>query len=415
MHSSELGNPAPASALTLHPTGTQKFMQIVILGFLNALTPFSIDLYLPAFPAIARELGSDVGRVSLSVSVYFIGFAFGQIFYGPLLDRFGRKPPIYAGLLIYLAASIGCMTAHSVETLMIFRFLSALGGCGASVGATAMVRDFFPAAESAKIFSMLMLVLSASPLLAPTVGSLLVDTTGWRSLFGVLSLFAVIDLALVAFALPAPYRPNPAVSLNFMPVARNFLGVLKVTHFWAYTLAGSLSFAGLFVYVAASPGIFMDGFGVGPKTFGLVFAVLACGMIGGGQLNHLLVRKYGSERTFRTALRTQVAIAAAFLAAVLALRLGLVPTTAFLFGILVCAGVTYPNAVALALAPFTTNIGSASALLGFLQLGIGSLAAAITGLIGSKGILPTAAVMAVCSALGLALLRAVAFPAASRE
>src|SRR4051794_28662308 len=171
---------------------TQTAFLILTLGILNALTPFTIDLYLPAFPQIAADLNSPVARMSLTVSVYFIGFALGQLLYGPLLDRFGRKPPIYVGLALYLIATAGCMTAHSFESLLFFRFVSALGGCAASVGAISMVRDYFPAKDGAKIFSLLMLVLSASPLLAPSIGSVLVGAFGWRTLFGVLAVLAVI-------------------------------------------------------------------------------------------------------------------------------------------------------------------------------------------------------------------------------
>src|SRR6187431_353419 len=176
----------------------QSFFLILTLGILNALTPFTIDLYLPAFPEIARDLDTAVARMSLTVSVYFIGFALGQILYGPLLDRFGRKPPIYAGLALYVVATIGCMNAQSFDALLFFRFTAALGGCAASVGAVSMVRDYFPAKDSPKIFSMLMLVLSASPLLAPSIGSLLAGMWGWRMLFAALALLALVDVLLVA-------------------------------------------------------------------------------------------------------------------------------------------------------------------------------------------------------------------------
>lgn len=382
----------------------QAFRQIVTLGILNALTPFSIDLYLPAFPEIAMDLNSTAQKVSLSVSTYFIGFALGQIFYGPLLDRFGRKLPLYVGLLIYILASIGCMTTHSVEALMVFRFISALGACASSVGAMALVRDLFPPQDGAKIFSMLMLVLSVSPLLAPSVGSFVVTVWGWRILFGILAFLAALDIALVRFALPDAYLPDRTVSMRIKPILSNFMQVLKEPSFYIYTFAGSLSFAGLFVYVASSPAIFMDGFGVSPKMFGGIFAILACAMIGGGQLNHLLIKRFGSRRTFKTALTIQAAVGLIFFLNSLFVSLGMVSIIAFLFVLLGCAGVTYPNAAALALAPFSKNIGSASALLGFLQLSVGSLAAALVGVMNIKGILPTAAVISVFSAGGLALV-----------
>jgi DHA1 family bicyclomycin/chloramphenicol resistance-like MFS transporter len=385
-------------------TRQQSVILILSLGVLNALTPFTIDLYLPAFSAIARDLNSTVARVSLSVSIYFIGFAFGQIFYGPLLDRFGRKPPIYIGLLIYLAASIGCMTSRSIEMLLLFRFISALGGSAASVGSTTMVRDYFPPEDGAKIFSMLMLVLSVSPLLAPSVGSLITAVWSWRLIFGILSALAILNLLLVVFILPVAYSPDRSVILKLKPILKNFRAIFGNKRFHTYTLAGSFSFAGLFVYVAGSPAIFMDEYHVTPKIYGAIFAICAGGMIGGGQLNHLLVGRFGSQRVFRGALTLQVLLGLIFLLALLIAHPGVVGTTSFLFFLLICAGITYPNAAALALEPFSTNVGSASSLLGFLQLGTGAVVAALVGLFSFNATLSTAAVMWLSSSVGLWIL-----------
>jgi DHA1 family bicyclomycin/chloramphenicol resistance-like MFS transporter len=397
--------------------GRSSFLLILTLGILNALTPFSIDLYLPAFPEIARDLHTAVARVSLSVSIYFVGFALGQILYGPLLDRFGRKRPLYLGLVIYLLATLGCMKASSIEMLLLFRFASALGGSAASVGATAMVRDFFPPKDGAKVFSMLMLVLSVSPLLAPSIGSFIVTIWGWRSIFAILSVIALLDVALVAFVLPHAYSPDPHVSLNLGAVLSGFKKIFANRQFRSYTLAGSLSFAGLFVYVAASPAIYMDGFGLGPKAYGVVFALLAMGMIGGGQLNHILVKRYGSHQVFRSTLLVQMIAGAFLLLGSLLLDFGLLSTTFSLFVILGCAGITYPNAASLALEPFSTHVGSASALLGFLQLGVGSVVAASVGLLDVKGTLPTAIVIFLSCLLGwitFTLAHAAGKPAAKR-
>lgn len=380
------------------------FFQILTLGILNTLTPFSIDLYLPAFAEIAKDLQTTVPKVSLSVSTYFVGFALGQIFYGPVLDRYGRKKPLYFGFILYILASLGCMVSTSIEALMVCRFLSALGGCAASVGAMVMVRDLFPPKDGAKIFSMLMLVLSVSPLLAPSIGGFLVTSFGWRFLFGALTAIAIIDIFLVAFALPVTYAPDPTVSMSLKPILRNFREVLKNKTFFVYTIAGSLSFAGLFVYVAGAPAIFMDGFGVGPKVFGGIFAILACGMIGGGQLNHLLTKNYGSKRIFKGALCLQAAVGLVFFVGSVLTTFGLIPTICFLFVLLACAGVAGPNATALALEPFSKNVGSASSLLGFLQLSVGSLAAVLVGILDMKGVLPTAAVISVFSGVGVILL-----------
>jgi MFS transporter, DHA1 family, multidrug resistance protein len=382
-----------------HPT-----VLIIVLGILNALTPFTIDLYLPAFPQIAADLDVAVSRMSLSVSVYFIGFALGQIIYGPLLDRFGRQQPIYVGLAIYVLATIGCMTATSFEALLIFRFISALGGSAATVGATTLVRDHFPPERAAKAFATLMLVLSASPLLAPTIGSLMTISLGWRALFAALMVLAVIDVALVALAIPRSYRPDPSVSLRLAPMLRTFREALAQRQFRTYTLAGSLSFAGLFVFVSGSPAAFMDGFHVSPQGFGGIFAILAGGMIAGGQLNHVLLRLTDSRHVFRHALNVQVVAGVAFLICSLVFTLNLWQTVAMLLVFLVCAGITYPNAAALSLQPFTKNVGSAASLLGFIQLGLGALAAAFVGLLDVKGTLPMAVVMALCSAAGWCIL-----------
>lgn len=250
----------------------QNFFLILTLGILNALTPFTIDMYLPSFPEIAKDLATPVTQMALSVSIYFIGFAFGQIFYGPLLDRFGRKPPLYFGLAVYILSTIGIVYCHSFQELLILRFLSALGGCAASVGATAMVRDFFPPESAAKVFSMLMLVLSTSPMLAPSIGSFVISVANWRTIFIVLVGFGIVDLLLVAFALPKGYEPDRSVVLRLKPVTRNFLTVLKNRQFATYVFAGSFSFAGLFVYVAGSPAIFMDGFHVSAQFYGGIFA-----------------------------------------------------------------------------------------------------------------------------------------------
>lgn len=399
-------------------TARRNAFLILVLGTLNALTPFTIDMYLPAFPEIAADLGIAVSRMSLTVSVYFIGFALGQILYGPLLDRFGRHRPIYLGLAVYILATFGCMTARSFDALLVFRFVSALGGSAASVGAITMVRDYFPAKDASRIFSMLMLVLSASPLLAPSIGSLIVAKVGWRPLFAALAGLAVVDVALTRFALPHAYAPDRSISLQPGPILRTFRDVLAERQFVAYTLAGSLSFAGLFVFVSGSPAVFMEGFGVSAGLFGGLFAILAGGMILGGQLNHLLLRYRDSHHVFRIALRVQIVIALVFLGGVTTFGLGLWATVVVLFAFLLCSGVTYPNAAALAIEPFTRNIGSASSLLGFLQLGIGAVAAAIVGLLDVKGPLPMAVVMATCCVAGGVVLKVAAGErehAASRE
>jgi DHA1 family bicyclomycin/chloramphenicol resistance-like MFS transporter len=303
----------------------------------------------------------------LSVASYFAGLAAGQLIYGPLLDRFGRKRPLYAGLSLFVVASVLCLLSRSVEWLVAMRVLQALGGCAAQVGAMAMVRDFFPVKDTAKIISLLILILGVSPLLAPTVGSLVAAHLGWQWVFVILAAVAVANLAVLFWYLPEGHPPDETVSLQPTPIMRNFMAVLKEPQFITFALSGALAFSGLLVYVAGSPIIFMEVFHVSARTFGIIFATLAVGFIGSNQVNVLLLRKFSSEQIFRGALLVECPVVLVFLIGTHFGWLGLEITLVLLFIALSALGLAYPNAAALALAPFDHNIGSASAMLGFLQ------------------------------------------------
>jgi DHA1 family bicyclomycin/chloramphenicol resistance-like MFS transporter len=375
-----------------------------MLGALYTITPFSIDMYLPAFPKIAADLNTSVSKVALSISTYFLGYAFGQIFYGPLLDRFGRKQPLYLGLILYIVSSIGCISFNSIESFLLFRFLQAFGGCVAAVAVLAMVRDFFPVNEGARIISFLILILGVSPLLAPTAGSFIIASGNWRLIFILLALIVIAILIVIIFFLPEGHSPDKTVSLKLKPIFKNFKLILSAPLFYVYALAGSFSFGGLFVYLAGSPGMFMEEFHVTAKVYGGIFALLAVGFIGGSQLNHLLTRKYSSEKIFKSALIIQVIAAIFFFIGMLNSWYGLAATIGLLFALLLCAGVSFPNAAALAIAPFSKNAGSASALLGFLQIGIGGVLSSGVGFLNLKSSLATALIMAASSVIGLIIL-----------
>lgn len=359
---------------------------IVLLGALCVVTPFAIDMYLPAFSAIAREFHTSTAQISLSISTYFIGFAIGQILYGPLLDRYGRKRPLYAGLVAYIVCSIGCAASPNLRSLAALRFLEALGGCVAQVGAIAMVRDFFPVKESARVFSLLFLMIGVSPLLAPTAGSLLITAFGWRSIFFTLASIATLILAVTFFLLPEGHQPDHSVSLRPGPILSNFWGILREPQFITYTLAGGFSFAGLFAFVAGSPIIFMDGFHMSARAFGGIFAVLVMGFIGGNNANVFLLRRWHSRQIFFIALLVQVVFGVLFYAGTRAHLLGLASSMVLFFVFLSCIGLTYPNSAALALAPYSTHAGRASALLGFLQTGIGALVSMGIGMLGAESV-----------------------------
>lgn len=383
-----------------------KTLIIWILGALATVSPFAIDLYLPAFSQIAADFHTNPAQISLSISSYFIGMAAGQILYGPLLDRFGRKKPLYVGLVVFIVASVSCMLSQTVQALVAFRFFQALGGSVAWVAAVAMVRDFFPVKESARVFSLLILILGVSPLLAPTFGGFIAVEFGWKVIFLVLAIIGGLILALTILFLPTGYQPDPGISLKPKPIIKVFLSVLRNDRFFTYTFAGAFSFATLFIYVAGSPVIFLDIFNVTPQVYGGIFALLSVGFIGGSQLNIFLTKKFSSERLFRSALILQIFTGFVFLAGSLYGWFGLYSTIAVFFIALGSLGICNPNANALALAPFTQNIGSASALLGCTQIGIAALASSGVGLFNAQNTVPIAALMAVTSTVGGLILLA---------
>ena len=381
-----------------------RILIIVILGALSTISPFAIDMYLPAFPQVAAALHTSTARVSLSLASYFAGMAAGQLFYGPLLDRFGRKPPLYAGLALFMAASLLCLGSRTVEWLIALRFVQGLGGCGAQVAAMAMVRDFFPARETARIISLLILIISTSPLLAPSVGVWVTVQLGWQWVFIVLAAFVILMLAVCWWRLPQGHQPDSTVSLRLSPILRNYFFVLKEPQFLTYSLSGAFAFSGLLVYVASSPIIFLDVFHVSVQKFGAIFAGLATGFIGSNQINVLLLRQFSSEQIFRATLLVECPVALLLFVGTFCGWFGLPATLVLLFIALSSLGLAYPNAAALALVPFDRNIGSASAMLGFLQIGVSGVASASVGIFDSRTMMPVALVLAVTSWLGFAIL-----------
>ena len=378
-----------------------RFLIILILGSLSTLSPFAIDMYLPAFPEIAAALHTSTAKVSLSVSSYFAGLAVGQLIYGPLLDRFGRKIPLYAGLTLFAVASLLCLSARTVPALVTMRFVQALGGCAAQVAALAMVRDFFPVAETPRIISWLILILGVSPLLAPTVGSFVAAQLGWRWVFVILTVVAFLNLAICMILLPAAHTPDKTVSLRPGPIIRNYAEVLKEPQFIVFAAVSAFALSGLLAYVAGSPIIFLDVFHVEPREFGMIFAGLATGFIGSNQINVLLLRRFSSVQIFSGALFVAFPVTIIFLVGTI-VGFGLWPTVVLLFIALASVGLTGPNGAALAISSFSRNIGSASAMLGFLQIGISGVASSAIGLLDLHQILPVAVVLAGTS--GVAVL-----------
>src|SRR6185312_7399177 len=377
--------------------GRERFFTIFTLGLLSAMGAFSIDMYLPGFPDIARDLHTTVAHITLSITSFFIGISVGQLIYGPLLDKFGRKKPLYIGLIVYLLTSIACAYAPTADALIGIRFLQALGSCAGMVASRALVRDIFPVQENAKIFSLLMLVLALSPIVAPTLGGYVSSAFGWQSIFYILAGIAGSTLLLVYFKMPNGRMPDASLSLLPRPIIKSFLEVSKVPQFYTYAFAGAIASSGLYAYIAGSPFVFMELYHVSEKQYGWIFAVIAMGLITASQVNTLLLRKYSSEQIIRVTLFCQCLAGIALVLGNYFHFLGLYSTIFLIWVFLSTQGFAFPNSSALCLAPFTKNAGTASALMGAIQLGIGAVSTALVSIFNNGTAMPMAVVMCFCA------------------
>lgn len=381
-------------------TKNSNFYLILILGMLTAIGPFSIDMYLPAFPDIAKGLNTTIAQVMLSLSSFFIGISAGQLIYGPLLERYGRKKPLYFGLVIYIIASLGCALSTSVDALIMFRLLQALGGCAGMVAARAMVRDFFEVKENAKIFSLLMLVVAVSPIIAPTLGGYITALFGWQSIFVILMAMALVILIAVHFYLPESKKPDTHFSLKPRPIITNYLSIIKHPQFYTYALTGAIAAAGLYAYISGSPHVFMEIYKVTEQQYGWIFALIAMGLIGAAQINTVLLKNYTSEQIIKVALSCQCIIGMILAVTTYAGWSDLFVTIFLIFTYLSCQGFIFPNASALSLATFGHKAGSASAMMGAIQMSIGAAASAMVSIL-QHYFSPMTGVMAFCTLTAL--------------
>jgi DHA1 family bicyclomycin/chloramphenicol resistance-like MFS transporter len=382
----------------------QYLFMILILGSLATISPFSIDMYLPGFPRIATDLNTTIDKVQLSLTGYLIGICIGQILYGPLLDRFGRKKPLYAGLIIYMLASIGCAFTTSVNALIVMRFFQAIGGCVGLVASQALVSDIFAKDKRAEVFSMITLVIAISPMIAPTVGGYVTAAFGWNWIFFILSGIAVAILSGVYFFLPTGKEPDVSVSLKPQAVLSSFFTVLRQPQFLIYTLAGGLATAAPFAYIAGSSDVFMNIYKVTEQQYGWIFAFLAVAMIGSTQLNHFLLKKYNSEQIIKTTLLYQSVVGTLLVLGVYNNWYNLYTLIGMMFIFLTGQGLTGPNTSALSLAPFKKHTGSASALMGSWRMGAGAIISIIVSVMHNNTAIPMVGMMAACSLISLVIL-----------
>ncbi|MCP5158756.1 MAG: multidrug effflux MFS transporter [Gammaproteobacteria bacterium] len=359
----------------------------------------SIDMYLPSLPAIASEFGVETAAIQFTLSSFFIGLALGQAVHGPLADRYGRKPPLYVGLMLYIIASVGCALASSVVTLTALRFIQAVGGCAGIVIARAVVRDRCDAHTAARVFSLLMLIMGLAPILAPFIGGWILWFAGWRAIFAVLALFGLACLFAVWRFLPETRPADTMASASIGAALRIYGELLFDRRFIGYVLSGGFAHAGMFAYITGSPHVFIEVYGVSAQNFGWLFGLNALGLIASSQVNRRLLLHHSTDAILRRANRSTVLLGLGMLVIAISGWGGLPALLIPLFGYSVSLGFTAPNAMANALSHQGMRAGSASALIGTLQFGVATLSSMLVGLIGSSSALPMAAVIAGCGLL----------------
>ncbi|MBH3457712.1 multidrug effflux MFS transporter [Pseudomonas monteilii] len=375
---------------------------VLILGALSAFGPLAIDFYLPAFPAMAQAFATDEKHVQATLAAYFLGLSIGQLAYGPVADRFGRRKPLMFGVTLFTLASLACAYAPNLDTLVVARFVQALGGCAGMVLSRAIVSDKCDPVASAKVFSQLMLVMGLAPILAPMLGGVLVNLAGWQSIFLALSLFSAGCLLAVSLGLPESLPAHiPRQPLS--GALRQYLRLLADRVFLGHALTGGIAIAGMFAYIAGSPFVFIKLYGVPAEHYGWLFGTNAAGFILVAQVNARLLAKRGPAFLLARAVWLYL-VAGLVLLGVAALRPAqLWPLLVPLFICIASLGCIIPNASACAMSGQGARAGSASALMGCVQFSVAAGAAALVGLLHDGSAVPMALVISLCGALAVSV------------
>ncbi len=374
---------------------------VLILGALTAFSSMSIDMYLPAFPQIAKTLRVPIGTVQLSISAFLFGSAAGQLFYGPLADRWGRRLPLLGGLALYVVSTIGCALVHSGEALIFWRVIMAIGGGAGMVISRAVVRDLYETAEAARMFSLLMLVMGVSPILAPMAGGQVLLLAGWRWIFGCLGVFGLLSLLAALFYLPETLPEGRRIRCSLLQLTVRYGELFRHRDYLRYAVALGCVAGVTFAYVAGAPFFFIELNGISPQHFGLYFGMNAFGLIGASQVNRRLLRHFSARSILMVASVANALTGALLLGSLISGIGGFGAQVVLLFATMSLVGLLYPNVTALALAPFQTMAGNASALLGTIQYTLGASAGAAVALFQNTTAVPMTAVMAGCAVLGL--------------
>ncbi|MGR6465900.1 multidrug effflux MFS transporter [Rhizobium sp. PAMB 3182] len=373
----------------------------VCLGALTAFGPLAIDMYVAAIPTIARSLAVGEGEIQMSVMSFFAGFTLGQLFWGPVSDRYGRKATSLSALAVFALASLGCALAVSSGQLMAFRFLEGIAGSVGMVVAMSVARDMFSGVEAVRMMGMISLVSGLAPIIAPMAGSLVLRLSYWEMIFVILAVLAAAAALLIAVVLPETRKPEDRTSAHPLAVLRNYRIILLQRNFFGYAVPFAFLQGGFFAYIAGAASVFVSVYGMTPLHFSFLFAANAVGLAIGVQVNSRLVASTSPRFMVKLAAALNLACALALVVLQLAGLADLIVVSVLMFVFVFSMGAIMPNSNVLAMEEQGANPGAAAALIGAMGFGGGALSGAVLGLLADGSAMPLFVVMAVCAAAGL--------------
>ncbi len=381
----------------------------IILGLLSAVGPFAIDMYLPALPTIAADLHASTAATQMTLTSFFIAFGLCQIVYGPVSDMVGRKRPLYVGLVLFILGAIGCGFAPDIGTLIAFRFVQGAGASSVMVIPRAIIRDLHTGPEATKLMSLVMLVFSVSPILAPLTGSALIVPFGWRAVFVAVTIATLLGLVLLAVWLPETRQPRDRIKVSVGQVLAGFSELFRDAHFMGLTFIGGLGMASFFAFLASSSFVYIGHFGLTPTQYSACFALNAIGFIGASQFASFFGTRFGPAKTVLSAVWVYALFALLLLVVTAAGSDSLAVLMTLLFIAFTALGLVIPSTMVLSLEEHGAIAGIASALGGTLQMVVGGLVIALASLVFNGTPLPMVTIIAACAigalALGLITLR----------
>ncbi|MDN3609858.1 Bcr/CflA family multidrug efflux MFS transporter [Vibrio ostreicida] len=390
----------PTTETPISNASQTSLLLFFVLGAVGALTPLAIDMYLPAMPTIANDLGVSASAVQVTLTMYTAGFAVGQLIHGPLADSFGRRPVLLLGVLFFGVASVISATTNSIEALMCVRTAQGFAGAAAAVVIQAVVRDMFDRDDFSRVMSFITLVMTMAPLVAPMVGGYVSDWFGWRAIFWILTVFAAVVIVLVLWKIPETLASENRQPLRFATALKNYVHLCKNPMAMGLIMSGSFSFSGMFAFLTAGSFVYIDLYGVEPKNFGYLFALNIVAMMIMTSINGRFVRRVGSHTMLRFGLVVQL-IAGVWLFIGWVLDLGLwgtVPCVVLFIGTISTIG---SNTMGLLLSGYPAMAATASSLAGTLRFGLGSLVGAVVAFLPDGVAWPMILVMTGCSLLSV--------------